>query len=52
MKLVIQNITYNSRFGVSPFAIGMTHTDAPLEAQMALQIAMRHIGDEELKRYV
>ncbi|XP_066318395.1 uncharacterized protein [Miscanthus floridulus] len=47
MKVVIQYINRNSRFGVSPFAIGMTHPDAPLEAQLASQIALCHMNDED-----
>ena len=51
MKVVIQYINRNSRFGVSPFAIGMTHPDAPLEAQLASQIALCHMNDEDTARY-
>lgn len=51
IKMVVQYINSNSRFGVSPFAIGMTHQDAALEAQLALQVALSYISDEDMDRY-
>lgn len=50
MQLVVQLMNPSCKFGISPFAIGMTHPDAPLEAQLALQIAMRNLTDEDMKR--
>ena len=42
----------NSRFGVSPFTINLTHQDAPLEQQLILDKKIRNQTEEEEKRYV
>lgn len=51
MELVLEYKNKNTKFGVSPFAIGMTHQDVALEAQIAMQLAMREVTDEDLNRY-
>jgi hypothetical protein len=51
MEVVVQSITKRSKFGVSPFATGMTHRDVPLEAQLATQMAMGQLTDEDVNRY-
>lgn len=51
IKMIVQYKNSNSRFGVSPFAIGMTHQDAPLEAQLALQVALNYMSNEDMDRY-
>lgn len=41
----------NSRFGISPFTINLTHKDAPLECQLNLEKALKAQNDEDQKRY-
>ncbi|CAN6205475.1 unnamed protein product [Urochloa humidicola] len=47
---IIVDATYfrsQSRFGVSPFMMGLEHRDAPLEAQLKLEKALRQLSDED-----
>jgi hypothetical protein len=57
-KMVINDIVVDvtcfrnqSRFGVSPFTIGVGHKDAPLEAQLNLSLALSKVDEQEKKRY-
>lgn len=51
MGVIIQYINSKSKFGVSPFAIGMTHRDVPLENKIAMQMAMGQASYEDMTRY-
>ncbi|CAL5015641.1 unnamed protein product [Urochloa decumbens] len=47
---IVVDATYfrnQTRFGVSPFCIGLAHKDAPLEVQLKLERALRQVKDEE-----
>lgn len=42
----------NDRFGISPFAVGLAHPDTTLETQLAIQIALNQVTNEEVRRLV
>jgi hypothetical protein len=41
----------NSKFGISPFTINLTHKDAPLECQFKLEKELKAQNERDKKRY-
>lgn len=51
MKMMIQYKEKSDRFGISPFAIGMTHPDTTFETQLTIQIGLGEVTNDEMLRY-
>jgi hypothetical protein len=45
-----ENLRSNSMFGLSPFAIDLTHKDAPLTSVLKLYSAIRNCSEDEKER--
>lgn len=48
--VAIPNLSRDSKFGISPFTLNLTHKDAPLQRQILLDRTLRQQKDDDRGR--